>query len=185
MRGTVENVVFQKHSAACKHPLTHAWTLTRRVKKPCILTSGAEQGHIRDAKQPGDWEKMLAEDFLCFSLATHYIFTSSLLLCVCVSVCSRACVYSGCRLGWLLWYYWVSNKPAREAPMGCTKCFPLAGVDRGAVSCSMSRRTGRRIGRVRSWFPLSNRSLAGAQGLQIPARRGESCRSVCASVSVS
>ena len=115
-------------------------------------------------------------------------FTSSLLLWVSLSVwvcvCVCVCVYSGCRLGWLLWYYWVSNKPAREAPMGCTKCFPLAGVHRGAVSCSMSRRTGRRIGRVCSWFPLSNRSLAGAQGLQIPARQGESCRSVCKCVCI-
>lgn len=30
-----------------------------------------------------------------------------------------------------------------------------------------------------SWFPLSNRSLAEAQGLQIPARRRGSCVQVC------
>ena len=94
MRGTVENVVFQKHSAACKHPLTHAWTLTRRDKNPCILTSGAEQGHIRDAKQPGDWEKRCSlRIFFASLLQLTLFFTSSLLLWVCVSVCSRVCVF--------------------------------------------------------------------------------------------
>ena len=162
---------------------------TRRDKNPCILTSGAEQGHIRDAKQPGDWEKRCSLRIFFASLlqlTLFYVLAPAVgeLVCVSVCVCVCVCVYSGCRLGWLLWYYWVSNKPAREAPMGCTKCFPLAGVHRGAVSCSMSRRTGRRIGRVCSWFPLSNRSLAGAQGLQIPARQGESCRSVCKCVCI-
>lgn len=45
------------------------------------------------------------------------------------AVCTRA----GKRVlkilfGWLLWYYWVSDKPARETPMGCTKFVIVAGV---------------------------------------------------------
>lgn len=122
---------------------------------PGILTSWAEQGHVREAG------KRCSRRFICFFLATLVICSHS----SCVCVCS----------GWLLWYYWVSDKPAREAPTDCTKCFPVTGVNRAQLGWSISGSADRRTGWVCSCFPLSNRSLAGAHGLQIPA----SCRSVC------
>lgn len=49
--------------------------------------------------------------------------------------------------------------------MGRTKCFPPAGVEGGAVGRSIGSGAGGREGGgcVRSWLPLSNRSLAAAQ----------------------
>ncbi len=141
--------------------------------KPCYTHISGWKGSYQGCQTTRRLkEERLVEDFFA-SVSQLTLFMSSLFLCVYMSVCVFV---SRLPFGWLLWYYWVSDKPAREAPMGCTKCFPLAGVGRGAVGCSISRRAGRRIGGwVCSWFPLSNRSLAGAQGLHIPGR----CWSVC------
>lgn len=81
--------------------------------------------------------------------------------------------------GWLLSYYWVSGKPAREAPVGCTKYCLAVGVNGSVLGRSTGRTTGRRIRWVCSWSPLpSNRSLAGALCSQIPARQRGSCCSM-------
>lgn len=193
MTVTLENVAIQKYSAAWKHPQTYAWTHTHGHTHPRTQThthrdkpsythisgwTGSYQEYRSTRRLRG---KRLAED-LSASLMQLSLFTSSLSLCPCDCVRACVCVYMcvfRLLLGWLLWYYWVSNKPAREAPMGCTKCFPQAGVDRGAVGCSIRRKPGRRMRWVCSWFPLSNRSLVGARGLKIPARRRGSCQSVC------
>lgn len=101
-----------------EHSETSSNTYTRHKSPPQkdILTSWAEQGHNRDAKQAGGWDKRwLYEDLW-----------------------ARA---AEC----LLLYYWASVKPATEAPLGCTKCLTLGGVDRGAMGCSIRMRIERRV----------------------------------------
>lgn len=141
----------------CKHEITdsksfflscfrntdkHDWHMHPNTHRDLMDTHILDwKGSYQECKRTRNLKNKEDSQRMSFFLFFNSSYVRTLAVCVCVgksvhagmSLCcfDYACV-SSLQFGWLLWCYWVSGKPARKEPMGCTKCDSMAGEDRGA-----------------------------------------------------
>lgn len=160
MRGTMANTVFQKHRGACKHPLkqpsSHIHKETLRYTHILDWT-GSYQG-CRTTRRLLSGRTSRGFLSFCFITLSSYVLTLRLCARCClrvrapVSVCSKYCLADCCDTTES-----VTNQ--LEKHQWDVPNLLLWQGRTGALECSISWKTGRRVGWVRSCFSPQQQEL--------------------------